>query len=235
MKKLLLIAATSATILSSSVSSFADMMDNEWYLRVDAGAAMFNKEKDKVTGIKLKTNTAFTGDLGIGYYVAENFRADLTLGTVTGAKLKKSGSFTSGKFAGTNGTVSHKPTISRLLVTGYADLSNFEMFDVFVGAGIGATLLKEKIVYSGSVINNGTQVSLGELSSRVKNRTNLAYKVTLGTSAQVADCVKAEIAYAWIDDGKSKSKTTTFQGRKVQTGGMRYQSHNLTAGIRFDI
>lgn len=234
MKKLLLIAATSATILSSAVS-FADGMDNDWYLRIDAGAAMFNKEKDKVTGIKLKTNTAFTGDLGIGYYIAENFRTDLTLGTVTGAKLKKSGSFTSSRFAGTNGSVSHKPTINRLLVTGYVDLSNFEMFDIFAGAGIGASLIKEKIAYNGTVIDNGNQVALGGLSSTVKNRTNLSYKVTLGASAQVADGVKAEVAYSWIDDGKTKSKTLPFLGTNIQTDGTRYQSHNLTAGIRFDI
>jgi len=234
MKKLLLIAATSATILSSA-GSFADGMDNDWYLRIDAGGTMFNKEKDKVTGIKLKTNTAFSGDLGIGYYVAENFRADLTLGTITGGKLKKSGTFTGGLFAGTNGSVSHKPTINRLLVTGYADLSNFDMFDIFIGGGIGASLIKEKIAYNGTVVYNGNQLPLGSLSSTTKNRTNLAYKITLGASAQVADGVKAEIAYSWLDDGKTKSKTIPFQGRNVQTGGTRYQSHNITAGLRFDI
>lgn len=228
MKKLLLIAATSATILSST-ASFADCMNNEWYLRIDAGAAMFNKEKDKITGVKLKTNTAFTGDVGIGYYIAENFRTDLTLGT------KKSGAFTSSQFVGTNGSVSHKPTITRLLVTGYADLSNFDMFDVFAGVGIGATLLKEKIGYNGTIVYNGNQVTSGGLSSTTKNRTNFSYKLTLGASTQVTDGVKAEIAYAWIDDGRTKSKTIPFQGTNVKTGGVRYQSHNLTAGLRFDI
>jgi len=235
MKKLILIAATSATILSSAVS-FADGMDNEWYLRVDAGAAMLNKQKDKVTGVKLNTNTAFSGDVGIGYYIAENFRADLTLGTIVGGKLKKTGTFTSGQFVGTTGSVSHKPTINRLLVTGYVDLSNFEMFDVFAGAGIGATLLKDKDTYTGAAFYNGNQVDLGTISTKTKNRTNLAYKFTLGASTQITDGVKAELAYAWIDDGKSKSKSrTTSQGITVRTGGMRYQSHNLTAGLRFDI
>jgi len=224
MKKLLLIAATSATILSSTVS-FADGMDNDWYLRIDAGVAMFNKEKDKATGIKVKSNNAVPIDVGIGYYIAENFRADLTLGTVTGAKLKKSGTATNAPFVGTNVSASHKPTITRLLINGYADLTNFDMFDVFVGAGVGPSLVKEKVTYNG----------ITGLASNTKNRTNISYKLTLGTSAQVADGVKAEIAYSWIDDGRAKSKNVLYQGTSVPTGGMRYQSHNVTAGIRFDI
>lgn len=234
MKKLLLIAATSATILSSSVS-FADVMDNDWYLRADAGATMFNKERDNATSIKLKSNTAFAGDLGIGYNFGENFRTDLTLGTITGGKLKKAGTFNGGKFSGTTGSVNHKVTVTRLLVNGYVDLSNFDMFDVFAGVGLGANLIKEKVGYTGTAIVNGVPRSLTALSSTTSNRTNFAYKLTVGAAAQVADGVKAEIAYSWLDDGKAKSKDMDFHGTKIQTGGMRYQSHNITAGIRFDI
>ncbi|ABV75508.1 Putative outer surface protein [Rickettsia akari str. Hartford] len=224
MKKLLLIATTSATILSSSIS-FADDMGNEWYLRVDAGAAMFNKEQDKATSVKLKSNTTVPVDLGIGYYIFENFRADLTLGTIIGGKLKASGSATHAPFTGTNVSVSHKPTITRLLINGYVDLTNFDLFDVFAGAGVGPALVKEKITYNG----------ITGLSSNTKNRTNISYRLTLGTSAQIADGVKAELAYSWIYDGRTKSKNVIYQGTSVLTGGMRYQSHNLTAGIRFDI
>lgn len=224
MKKLLLIAATSATILSSSVS-FAEGMDHEWYLRIDTGAAMFNEEKDKATGVKLKSNTTVPVALGIGYYISENFRADLTLGTIIGGKLKKSGAATNAPFTRTNVSVSHKPTITRLLINGYVDLTNFDMFDVFAGAGVGPALVKEKITYNG----------ITGLSSNTKNRTNISYKLTLGTSAQIADSVKVELAYSWIDDGRTKSKNVIYQGTSVPTGGMHYQSHNLTAGIRFDI
>jgi len=218
MKKLLLIAATSATVLSSALS-FADFGNDSWYLRVDAGAAMFNKKKDSQTGLKLKSNTAFTGDIGVGNYVAENFRADLTLGTTFSRKLKKSGN------------VSHKPNITRLLINGYVDLSNFEMFDVFAGAGIGASMLKEKVSYSG--INSAATVSTSYSS---KNTTNLAYKLTLGASSQISDGVKAELAYSWISDGKTKGGTVqNLAGQNVQVKGTRYQSHNLTAGLRFDI
>ncbi|AFB32081.1 MULTISPECIES: outer membrane beta-barrel protein [spotted fever group] len=224
MQKLLLIAATSATILSSSLS-FAEGMGNEWYLRIDTGAAMFNEEKDKATGVKLKSNTTVPVDLGIGYYISENCRADLTLGTIIGGKLKKSGAATNAPFTGTNVSASHKPTITRLLINGYVDLTNFDMFDVFAGAGVGPALVKEKITCNG----------ITGLSSNTKNRTNISYKLTLGTSAQIADGVKVELAYSWIDDGRTKSKNVIYPGTSVPTGGMRYQSHNLTAGIRFDI
>ncbi|WP_347939128.1 outer membrane protein [Rickettsia oklahomensis] len=223
MKKLLLIAATSATILSSTVS-FANSMDNEWYLRIDTGALMFNKEKDKATNVKLKSNTAIPIDLGIGYYISENFRADLTLGTIIGGKLK-SGTATNAPFSGTNFSVTHKPTITRLLINGYVDLTNFDIFDVFVGAGVGTSLVKEKVTYNG----------ITGLASTTKNKTSISYKLTLGTSAQIVDGFKVELAYSLINDGRAKSKNVVYQGQNVQTGGMRYQSHNLTAGIRFDI
>ncbi len=225
MKKLLLIAATSATVLSSS-PSFADCGNDSWYLRVDAGAAMFNKEKDNLTGVKLKSNTVFTGDIGVGNYVTENFRADLTLGTTFSGKLKKSGSVD-----GDNRSASHKPNITRLLINGYVDLSNFEMFDVFAGAGIGASMLKEKVSYSG--IDNGVTISSSYSS---KNTTNLAYKLTVGASSQIVDGVKAELSYSWISDGKTKGGTIkNLAGQNVQAKGTRYQSHNLTAGLRFNI
>ena len=225
MKKLLLIAATSATVLSSALS-FADCGNDSWYLRVDAGAAMFNKEKDNLTGLKLKSNTAFTGDIGVGNYIAENFRADLTLGTTFSSKLKKSGNVN-----GANISSSHKPNITRLLINGYVDLSNFEMFDVFAGAGIGASMLKEKVSYSG--ITSDATVSNSYSS---KNTTNLAYKLTLGASSQISDGVKAELAYSWISDGKTKGGNVNLPGvGNKQAKGTRYQSHNLTAGLRFDI
>lgn len=225
MKKLLLIAATSATVLSSALS-FADCGNDSWYLRVDAGAAMFNKEKDSQTGLKLKSNTAFTGDIGVGNYIAENFRADLTLGTTFSGKLKKSGNVN-----GANISASHKPNITRLLINGYVDLSNFEMFDVFAGAGIGASMLKEKVSYSG--ITSGATVSTSYSS---KNTTNLAYKLTLGASSQISDGVKVELAYSWISDGKTKGGNVNIPGLgNKQVKGTRYQSHNLTAGLRFDI
>lgn len=224
MKKLLLIAATSATVLSSSVS-FAEGMDNDWYLRIDAGAAMFNKEKDKATGVKLQSNTTVPVDLGIGYYISENFRADLTLGTIIGERLKKSGTATNAPFTGVSVSANHKPTITRLLINGYVDLTNFGTFDVFAGVGVGPVLVKEKITYNG----------MTGLSSNTKNKTNISYKLTLGASAQITDGVKAELAYGWINDGRTKSKDVIYQRTNVSTGGVRYQSHNLTAGIRFDI
>lgn len=225
MKKLLLIAATSATVLSSALS-FADCGNDIWYLRVDAGAAMFNKEKDSQTGLKLKSNTAFTGDIGVGNYIAENFRTDLTLGSTFSGKLKKSGNVN-----GANTSASHKPNITRLLINGYVDLSNFERFDVFAGAGIGASMLKEKVLYSENV-NNATVSN----SYSSKNTTNLAYKLTLGASSQISDGVKAELAYSWISDGKMKGGTVKDPaGQNVQAKGTRYQSHNITAGLRFDI
>lgn len=66
----------------------ASAMENQWYLKLDAGAVIFDSQKDKVTGIKVKSNTGFTGEIGAGYYIMDNLRTDFTVGLVTSNHLK---------------------------------------------------------------------------------------------------------------------------------------------------
>lgn len=231
MKKLLLIAAASATILSSTLS-FADCAmdtnqaqnENKWYLKANAGATIFDKAKDKGTGIKMKSNTSFIGEIGVGYYIMENVRTDLTLAMVSNAELKKTVTQT----ADVSSTISvkHKPTITSLLINGYVDFVDVGMFKVFGGAGIGASLVKEKITGK-----NVSSYTYNYPPVSTKNKTNFAYQVSLGTSAEVAEGVKAELVYSWRDYGKIKTKTVD----EVKEGGTRYKGHNVMAGIRFDI
>ena len=54
MKKLLLIAATSAAMLTST--SFADL-ENSFYVKANVGGLLLSKSNDKMTGIKMKAQT----------------------------------------------------------------------------------------------------------------------------------------------------------------------------------
>lgn len=239
MKKLLLIAAASATILSSTLS-FADCAmdttqaqnENKWYLKANAGASMFDKVTDKTTNLKMKSNTSFIGEIGVGSNVTNNIRADLTLGMVTNTQFKKSAPVTTGTYAGWNGSIKHKPNIATLLVNGYVDFVDVSILKLFAGAGIGIASIQENITL------NFTQPNIGFSNNKDKyTSTNFAYQVSLGASAEVADGVKAELVYSWRDYGKTATKSykSIFFNTPVNIGGTRYKGHNVMAGIRFDI
>ncbi|WP_017442718.1 outer membrane protein [Rickettsia gravesii] len=242
MKKLLLIAAASTALLTSGLSfadcdmnssvdsstnsSMSSSVENQWYLKLNAGGVIFNKTKPKGVDFKLKSNTGFTGEIGAGYYIMDNLRTDLTIGTVASSHLKKSKTYPNGN----SFSVKNKPTIVSLLLNGYVDFVDLSMFKVFAGAGVGAAFVKEKI--NSKDIKNGITDTF---NGTTKNKTNFAYQLSLGTSFEVAQGVKAELVYSWRDYGKTKNTTKTIDGDKVKFGGTRYKGHNLMAGLRFDM
>ncbi|AFB26878.1 MULTISPECIES: outer membrane protein [spotted fever group] len=245
MKKLLLIAAASTALLTSGLSfadcdmnssvasstnsSMSSSVENQWYLKLNAGGVIFNKTKPKGADFKLnniKSNTGFTGEIGAGYYIMDNLRTDLTIGTVASSNLKKSKTYPDGN----SFSVKNKPTIVSVLLNGYVDFVDLSMFKVFAGAGVGAAFVKEKI--NSKDIKGGVTDTF---NGTTKNKTNFAYQLSLGTSFEVAQGVKAELVYSWRDYGKTKNTTKTIDGDKVKFGGTRYKGHNLIAGLRFDM
>lgn len=289
MKKLLLIAAASTALLTSGLSfadcdmnssvdsstnsSMSSSMENQWYLKLNAGGVIFDKAKPSNSSVKLKSNTGFTGNIGAGYYIMDNLRTDFTIGMVTNNHMKKSinvstpgstvttvpsvisaggqliingvvipgGVLTSGPGGTTTTTtattvsVKHKPTIVSALLNGYVDFIDVSMFKVFAGAGVGAALVKEKVNISTKTVANNNVISSTNFSGTTKNKTNFAYQLSLGTSFEVAQGVKAELVYSWTDYGKSKTNTKNVAGNKVKFGGTRYKGNNLMAGLRFDM
>ncbi|MCZ6901541.1 MAG: porin family protein [Rickettsia endosymbiont of Ixodes persulcatus] len=252
MKKLLLIAAASTALLTSGLSfadcdmnssvdsstnsSMSSSMENQWYLKLNAGGVIFNKIKPKGIDFKLKSNTGFTGNIGVGYYIMDNLRTDLTLGTVTNAHLKKSITKTSPRGTNPTQSVKHKPTIVGALLNGYVDFVDLSMFKVFAGAGVGLAMVKEKITGKDITTNaNSITLTVNDPSLTTKNKTNFAYQLSLGTSFEVAQGVKAELVYSWTDYGKTKNTTKTIDGVTYKFGGTRCKGNNLMAGLRFDM
>ena len=242
MKKLLLIAAASTALLTSGLS-FADCdmnssvdssthssvpspTDNQWYLKLDAGGAIFNKAKSKRADFKLKSSTGFTAEIGAGYYIMDNLRTDLTIGTVASSYLKKSKTCPDGD----SFSIKSKPTILSVLLNSYVDLVDLSMFKVFAGAGVGPAFVKEKI--NSKDIKDGVTSTFNSVT---KNKTNFAYQLSLGTSFEVAPGVKAELIYSWRDYGQTKNATKTIDGGKVKFGGTHYKGNHLMAGLRFNM
>ncbi|CAK6509717.1 outer membrane protein [Rickettsia helvetica] len=132
-------------------------------------------------------------------------------------------------------SVKHKPTIVSALLNGYVDFIDLSMFKVFAGAGVGAALVKEKVNILTKTVANNNVISSSNFSGTTKNKTNFAYQLSLGTSFEVAQGVKAELVYSWTDYGKSKTNTKNVAGNKVKFGGTRYKGNNLMAGLRFNM
>lgn len=128
-------------------------------------------------------------------------------------------------------SVNHKATVNTFMVNGAIDLYEFNRVKLFMGAGIGAVQLKEKISITSTLNLPGKKSVIIDESTSTKKANNFAYSLTAGTSAKINDKVTVELAYSWKDFGKTKSAKI----QSVEVGKTPYRSHTLTAGIRIDV
>lgn len=204
MKKVLL---TTAAALAISSSAFADFGD-QFYLRGDLAVSKFDKMKAYKHDHKTKFNT-FGLDVGVGTYVNDNIRTELVYNHVFGNNAKYSKNTYNSKV---------KPQAQALLVRGFFDVTEMGPGKLFLGAGLGVSKTSAK--FSSSLNTN----------TKAKAKNNFAYSAHLGYGFDVADGVKADVAYSFRDYGKTKD----FNG-KAANGKATLRSHNLSAGVRFDI
>ena len=197
MKKILLAAATVATLASSCAYAAEDT----FYVKGQVGWDKLNKVK----GLKSKNNV-FLG-LGVGYYVMDNVRADLTWdhyfdpkhkGTIDGEKVKL------------------KSKADTLMVNGFVDLFDVSVAKLFAGAGVGMSMISGKI-------------SDEDDSYKIKKKNNFAYAVHLGAATEFAPGVNGELTYSFRDMGKfKKNKDSTISAPSLK-------GHHVAAGVRFDL
>jgi opacity protein-like surface antigen len=181
MKKILLAAATVATLASSCAYAAEDT----FYVKGQVGWDKLNKVK----GLKSKNNV-FLG-LGVGYYVMDNVRADLTWdhyfdpkhkGTIDGEKVKL------------------KSKADTLMVNGFVDLFDVSVAKVFAGAGVGMSMISHE-----------------DDSYKIKKKTNFAYAVHLGAATEFAPGVNGELTYSFRDMGKfKKNKDSTISAPSLK-------------------
>lgn len=203
MKKVLL---TTAAALAISSSAFAEM--DQFYLRGDLGVSKFDKPKLGGNSHKTKFNT-FGLDVGVGTNVMDNTRAELVYNHVFANNFK----YSNGAF---NSKV--KPSAHALMVRGLVDFADLGAGKLFAGVGLGWAKTSAK--YSDS----------NKVSVKAKAKNNLAWSAHLGCGFEVADGVKADVAYSYRDYGKTKEADVAGTKGKATVRG-----HNLSAGVRFDI
>jgi opacity protein-like surface antigen len=197
MKKIILAATAVAVLSSTTALASADM----FYVKANVGW-------DKMTKIKgFKTNNDVFLGLGVGYYVMDNVRTDLTYDHYFNPTFKKT-------IAGTN--VKVKARADSLLINGFVDLFDVSVAKIFAGVGVGMSMISAKL--STSAGGGG----------KFKKKNNFAYALYLGASTEFAPGVNGELTYSYRDMGKFKTPANSDK-----FGNLR--GHHLAVGVRFDM
>ena len=202
MKKILLTTAAVLTLATSSAYAAEDM----FYVKGQVGW----DKLDKIKGMK-SNNNVFLG-LGVGYYVMDNVRADLTFDHYVNSNHKGTATFNGTKLSG--GKL--KSQADTLMVNGFVDLFDVSVAKVFAGAGVGLSMIS-------------TKASATNLDSvKYKKKNNFAYALHLGASTEFAPGVNGELTYSYRDMGKFKTPKD-----EISLGSLK--GHHVAAGVRFDI
>lgn len=218
MKKLLLTTAALAAF-STPLVSFADEGDaqenNPFYLRLDVMAA--KPLNLTVNGVKAKSKYTFGADIGAGYYIMDNIRAELVFNHVFSPKFK-------------NELLKTDYSASALMVRAFVDFADLGVAKLYAGAGVGIARVSAKstVTAAGAAIPAGAQGPLlpAQHSIKAKSKNNLAWSAHLGAGFDVADDVILDVGYSYRHYGNGKMAA----GDKKKA---TLRDHNLSVGVRF--
>lgn len=218
MKKILLAAAASTVIASSSAMAAAQ---GDFYGALYGGVNMLNKINNS-SGGKFKSKNVGHLGLGVGYYINDMFRADLTFDHLFDPEFKlNNGTVGNLKF---NSKVS--ADVNALMLNGYADVFDAGMVKFYVGAGVGASRNKAKLntTFPSDASKN--------TNAKAKEKTDFAYAAHFGASSEFAPGVNGFLQYSWKDYGKSKDMVVSNSTTKA--GKVKFRGHHASLGVRVD-
>jgi len=192
------------------------------YFRIDFGQAHFFPVKGLPNAVGNKklhsaTNSVVSAGVGLGKNFGDKFRSDITWVRHLDPVLKatKDGDI-----------VKRKPLIDAYFLNLYYEIaSNVSIFNPYIGAGVGLARVRDNL--SLSLIENN---NLSRSSQKISAKNNFAYKFVIGSSFDLNENVKFDLAYNYHDYGKTKS---ALDSRKNQIGKTHYRAHVVSAGLRF--
>ena len=125
-----------------------------------------------------------------------------------------------------------KATIPHIFINTYFDLPINENFDLFLGVGIGASKLYEKMRARTKCHINNMQIN--DYKQKVKSDTlNFAYNISVGSGFNLSDNLKMELSYIYKDFGDADNTRKWEDGEKLSKAN--YKSHNINLGIRYNL
>jgi len=210
MKKLLIIILS---IIALSTTAFAIEDKTNFYFKTNVGVASF--KDDSLGGpqmdffrTSLRKNIASNFGLGVGYKFRDNLRSDISLVHFTNLKMSPK-----------NPNRSTTSCMNIVSASVYLDLYKFANGNrIFFSIGAG-------------IANINTRTVLEGQSYSLKSINPYA-KLELGSSIKISDDINFDFSYSWNEFGKNKNFKTS-QGTLIKK--TPYKSHNISAGLRFDI
>lgn len=215
-----------------------------WYLRGDLGFS--DEKRDPMMRLRGevkgggKSSNGFGGDLGFGYQFSDFFRSDATFGIRRRLDQTLTSSSACTLASGEVGVCSEGAKISvdrfPMLVNAYADLGSYGGLRPYLGAGVGAAVIRETwnrgaffngvtpVTYAGNVSTYGASPNVGK-----KTRYNFAYALMAGVGYDIRDGVTFDVGYRYLDMGSAKIPNA---GAGVSS---KLREHEVRVGIRYRI
>ena len=254
MKKIILTAIATSALASSAMASYLDGM----YVKADIGATMFQQEKDKLTGLKMKSDTAAAISVAFGTSLMDNMRVDLAFGHHFDPVMKKTGNSAYYVHADNkkidpnykkSTTVNHKIKVMSLMLRGHFDAFDMDFAKLFVTCVVCMSRVSEKITLTSPKVeatNTGLTAANGvnpadetamNYTTSIKAKDNIAFTIGTGLAFEVADGVNLDVAYSYNSYGSTKaaSENTSALQNLVGSGKLRLNAHMLSAGVRFSL
>jgi opacity protein-like surface antigen len=168
-----------------------------------------------------------SADLGVGYYINDEFRAELLYhqefnnkftGTRDGLRNP------SGKFKRTS-----KNDLYALMFGVNMNVIDFDYGNIFLGGSVGMSQVKEKISNDRFASVTNTHTITGYTGGQ---KNNFSYGLGVGADFKISERLHAEVAYRFNDYGKTKSLLTNGG---ADIGKTKLKSHNALVGLRVDM
>ncbi len=213
-------------LLLSANNSLADAYD-EFYVRAEVGGGYFEKNASASNEKKLKNSKAFIGGLALGTNMQPNLRTELMASNTFNA-IEKSDGKTS--IVGFNNTAEQQKLYRQSLILRILpDFYDFGYGKLYGIGGIGI-----------SKISNTANITLTDAAGANRSefsKVNPKYvpSFTLGGGAGffLNENFMLDVSYYYLHSGTTKSKEININGKQIQTGKMKVNSHNIGLGVRF--
>lgn len=160
-------------------------------------------------------NMAPSFGIGVGYYLRETVRFDITLDHITNLTMKTKTS---------KMDLTYKTVFNNIMANVYLKMFETRAAKVFFGLGAGMTNINERIA-----VNDKVNSEKATYSSKKKS---ISYMLSITTDIPLTDSITCEASYSWREIGKSKA----IKAQNNQTlGTTPYKGHGFGVAVRFDL
>jgi opacity protein-like surface antigen len=225
MKKQIISIITTSILATSSICYAERLNTQDFFIKANASANFFQDAK-QFDGVKVKAKTAPSFAVGLGYYVLDNLRTDLSIEYYINPTFKKS--YTNHEEYGSP-KLKQTVKLSTLMLNTNIDVVDIDIVKLFVGAGIGMARHQTKYCITGADLE-GDDI---DMQNKTKTSNNFAYSLGTGLSIALSEGINAELYYSYKNFGQTTPKKD--EDGDNMSKKIHYSSHGVSIGLRVDI